>query len=314
MDSPKSQAKENISSCGQSSKSSSQIQAKPNNKTFSTDLESPKTGDIDKEKLQMKDKEEKERHKIKAKEKDKAQNISQLESENVNKEKGKEKDSSKNKQKDLKCPKNDSDGKSGNKELKKKEEQKSETTETKEVLDTEKEVKTMETVCKKTASPKSKETLKEVKKDSSKKETAKKDIKKNNAKKAVEVIKGQGKVTKEKVKPLPGEKKADTSSSVKKEAKLSLQGTPAEVKSSKSQELPCIEKTHQKQTHDGATGKEVEGNEVKNKSLEKKSGTQVKSKKAKVSKSCGKETKQTEPAVEMKQDENKVQVCKETTD
>ncbi|XP_078353203.1 uncharacterized protein LOC144637982 isoform X2 [Oculina patagonica] len=306
VDSPKNQAKEN-SSGGQSSKSSSQIQTKTNNKTASsTDVESP--GDDDKEKLQMKDKEEKERHKIKPKEKDKAQNVSQLENENVSKEKGKEKDSSKNKQKDLKCHKNDSDSKFGDKEVKKKEEQKSEAAETKEVL--EKEVKTVEAVSKKTASPKSKETSKEVKKDTSKKETGKKEIKKNNAKKAAEVTKGQGKVAKEKVKPLPGEKKADTSSSVKKEAKQSVQGTPAEVKSSKTQEPSSTpaEKTHQKQAHDGVTGKGGEGNEVKKKSTEKKKpAAQVKSKKVKVSKSSGKETKQTEPAVEMEQDENKVQ-------
>lgn len=303
-----SQAKENSSSSGQTSRSSSQCQTKANDKTLktapSTDLES---GDVDKEKLQMKEKEEKERHKIKLKEKEKAPNLSQLETESVSKEKAKEKDSLKNKQRDMKCLKNDSDTKTGDKELKKKEEQKSVTTETKEVLEKEKEEKTVETVCKKVASPKSKETLKNAMKDSSKKETGKKEMKK----KALEIIKGQGKVTREKVKPVPGEK-TDTEILMKKDAKQSVLCNPAEMRSSKSQDLPSspAEKIHQKQAHVGLIGKDVEGGEVKNKSTEKKSATHVKSKRSKVGKSSRKETKQMEPAVEMEQDENKVQVCK----
>lgn len=309
VNSPKIQAKENSTSSGQSSRSSSQSQPKASDKTTKTapsaDLES---GDVDKEKMQMKEKEEKDRHKIKPKEKEKAQNLSQLESENGSKEKGKEKDSSKNKQRDMKCLKNDSDTKTGEKELKKKEEQKSVTTETKEVLEKEKEVKTVETVCKKVASPKSKETLKDAKKDSSKKETGKKEMKK----KALEIIKGQGKVIREKVKPVLGEKKTDTEIPMKKEAKQSVRCNPTETKSSKNQELPSspAEKMHQKQARDVFTGKDVEGNDMKNKSTQKKSATQVKSKRPKVGKSSRKETKQMGPAVKMEQDENEVQVCK----
>ncbi|KAJ7372913.1 YTH domain-containing protein 1 [Desmophyllum pertusum] len=322
VDSPKSQAKENNSSSGQSSKSLSQIQTKPNNKTAKTvpsaDVDSPKTGDVEKEKVQTKEKEEKERghrkdvcKESKVKPKEKAQAVSQLESENASKEKGK--DPLKNKQKDLKCPKNDNNSKPSDKELKKKEEQKSTATETKEVLEKEKEAaNTGENLSKKTASPKGKETLKDVKKDNSKKETGKKEIKKDIAKKAVESNKGQGKQTKEKVKPVPGEKKTDTASPAKKETKQSVHSTPTETKSSKHQPEPAsipVEKTHQKQAHDGVKGKEKEGNELKNKSTEKKTGAQVKSKRAKVSKSSAKEKKQAEPAVEMEQieDKNKVQ-------
>jgi len=302
-----SQAKENSTSSGQISRSSSQCQTKGNDKPTktvpSTDLES---GDVDKEKLQV-EKEEKERHKIKLKEKEKASNLSQLETESGSKEKAKEKDSLKNKQRDMKSLKNDSDTKTGDKELKKKEEQKSVTTEAKEALEKEKEGKTVETVCKKVASPKSKETLKDVKKDSSKKETGKKEMKK----KALEIIKGQGKVTREKVKPVPGQKKTDTEIPVKKDAMQSVLCIPAEMRSSKSQDIPSspAEKLHQKQAHDGLTGKDVEGDEVKNKSNEKKSATQVKSKRSKIGKGSRKETKQMEPVVEMEQDENKVQVC-----
>jgi len=302
-----SQAKENstCTSSGQSSRSSSQTKAndKTTKTTPSTDLES---GDIDKEILQIKEKEEKERHKIKPKEKEKVQNLSQLENENGSKEKAKEKDSLKNKQRDMKCLKNDSDTKSIDKELKKKEEQKSVITETKEVLEKEKDVKTEEAVCKKVASPKSKETLKDAKKESLKKETGKKEMKK----KALEVIKGQGKVTREKVKPVLRVKKADTEIPIKKEAKQSVQCNPAEMKSSKSQDMSSspAEKLHQKQVRDGLTGKDVEGTEVKNKSNQKKSATILKSKRSKVGKSSRKETKQFR--VEMEQYENKVQVCK----
>lgn len=294
-----SQAKENSTSSGQSSRSQTKANDKTTKTSPSTDLES---GDIDKEILQIKEKEEKERHKIKPKEKEKAQNLSQLESENGSKEK----DSLKNKQRDMKCLKNDSDTKSGDKELKKKEEQKSVITETKEVLEKEKDVKTEETVCKKLASPKSKETLKDAKKESLKKETGKKEMKK----KALEIIKGQGKVTREKVKPVSRVKKADTEIPIKKEAKQSVQCNPAEMKSSKSQDLSSspAEKLHQKQVRDGLTGKDVEGTEVKNKSNQKKSATILKSKRSKVGKSSRKETKQIR--VEMEQYENKVQVCK----
>ena len=304
-----SQAKENSTSSGQSLRSSSQCQTKASDKTAktapSTDLDS---GDVDKEKLQMKEKEEKERHKTKLKEKEKAPNSNQLETENGSKERAKEKDSLKNKQRDMKCLKIDPDTKTGDKELKKKEEQKAVTTETKEVLEKEKEGKTVETVCKKVASPKSKETLKDAKKENSKKETGKKEMKK----KALEVIKGQAKVTKEKVKPVPGEKKTDTEIPIKKDAKQSVLFSSAEMKSSKSQDLPSspAEKMHQKQARDGLTGKDVEGGEVKNKSTEKKFATQLRSKRSKVGKSSRKETKQLEPAVEVEQDENKVQVCK----
>lgn len=304
-----SQAKENSTSSGQNPRSSSRCQTKANDKITktapSTDLEA---GDVDKEKVQMKEKEDKERHKIKHKEKEKAPNLSQLETENGSKEKTKEKDSLKNKQRDMKCLKNDPDTKTGDKELKKKEDQKSVTTETKKVIEKDKEGKTVETVCKKEASPKMKETLKDAKKDSSKKETGKKEIKK----KALEIIKGQAKVTKQKVKPVPGEKKTDTEIPIKKDAKQSVLCSPAEMKSSKTQELPSspAEKVHQKQAPDGLTGKDVEGGEVKNKSTEKKFATQIRSKRSKIGKSSQKETKQMEPAVEVEQDENKVQVCK----
>lgn len=86
----------------------------------------------------------------------------------------------------MKCFKNDFDIKIGDKELKKKEDQKLVIIEIKKVIEKDKEGKIVEIVCKKEVSFKMKEILKDVKKDSLKKEIGKKEIKK----KVFEIIKG----------------------------------------------------------------------------------------------------------------------------
>ncbi|XP_022787024.1 YTH domain-containing protein 1-like isoform X2 [Stylophora pistillata] len=317
LDSPKLQTKENNSTSLQTLKISSQTLTKNSkaSKTIASGSESPKTGDSDKVKLPMKEKEEKQRprkdvpkeSKVKLKEKDKT--TGQLENENSSKEKGKEKDTTKNKQKDMKGSKNEGDSKTGDQEIKKKEEQNAAISETKEIVEKEKEMKKSENLTKKLMSSKAKDASKFVKKEGPRKEAGKKEAKKDIVKKTAENNKGQSKVSKEKVKP-ESEEKTSIASPAKKVAKHSVQSTPTETKSSKVQETSSnlSGKSSQKQINDGVKRNGKEGVETKSNLMQKKSATQTKLKKNKVSKSVkGKEQIQT---IQTEQEElgNKVEV------
>lgn len=319
LDSPKIQTKENNSSSPQTMKISSQTPTKNSkaSKTIASGLESPKTGESDKEKLPVKEKEEKQRPrkdapkeiKVKLKEKDKA--AGQLENENPSKEKGKEKDTTKNKQKDMKGSKTEGDSKTGDKETKKKEEQNAATTETKGVAEKETEMKKNDNLSKRVMSSKAKGASKVVKREGPKKEVVKKEAKKENVKKAAESNKGQSKVSKEKVKAVSEEKKASTASPAKKVAKQSVHSTPSETKSRKVREPSnnLSEKSSQRQINDGVKGNRRGSVEVKSKSTQKKSTTQIKEKKSKVNR--GVKYSEKIPTIQTEEEElgNKVQVC-----
>lgn len=317
LDSPKIQTKENNSSSPQTMKISSQTPTKNSkaSKTIASGLESPKTGESDKEKLPVKEKEEKQRPrkdapkeiKVKLKEKDKA--AGQLENENPSKEKGKEKDTTKNKQKDMKGSKTEGDSKTGDKETKKKEEQNAATTETKGVAEKETEMKKNDNLSKRVMSSKAKGASKVVKREGPKKEVVKKEAKKENVKKAAESNKGLGKVSKEKVKAVSEEKKASTASPAKKVAKQSVHSTPSETKSRKVREPSnnLSEKSSQRQINDGVKGNRRGSVEVKSKSTQKKSTTQIKEKKSKVNR--GVKYSEKIPTIQTEEEElgNKVQ-------